>query len=198
MKYFLDCEFIEDGKTIDLISIGIVSSDGREFYAVNRDCDYSKASDWVEENVLTPIGLTKRGFLHYDESRTAIITRDTYQRSKTKEQIKNAILEYLSFEDISKPAEEIFKQCKFWGEWCAYDWICFCQIFGTMMDLPQGLPMYCNDVIQYAAMFGLTPDDLPPSLETDGNHNALLGAKTVKMRYEFIRNLQKGNLPPRV
>lgn len=30
MRYFLDCEFIEDGRTIDLISIGIVAEDGRE------------------------------------------------------------------------------------------------------------------------------------------------------------------------
>lgn len=33
MKYFLDTEFHEDGKTIDLISIGIVAEDGREYYA---------------------------------------------------------------------------------------------------------------------------------------------------------------------
>jgi hypothetical protein len=30
MRYWLDTEFIEDGKTIDLISIGIVAEDGRE------------------------------------------------------------------------------------------------------------------------------------------------------------------------
>lgn len=40
MKYFLDTEFIEDGVTIDLISIGIVSDDGREFYACNRDAHF--------------------------------------------------------------------------------------------------------------------------------------------------------------
>jgi hypothetical protein len=29
MKYYYDTEFIEDGRTIDLISIGIVAEDGR-------------------------------------------------------------------------------------------------------------------------------------------------------------------------
>ena len=29
MKYWLDTEFMEDGKTIDLLSIGIVREDGR-------------------------------------------------------------------------------------------------------------------------------------------------------------------------
>ena len=52
VRNFLDCEFIEDGKTIDLISIGIASDDDRFLYIVNRDCDFSKASDWVLENVL--------------------------------------------------------------------------------------------------------------------------------------------------
>ncbi|RZL78642.1 MAG: hypothetical protein EOP32_21370 [Rhodococcus sp. (in: high G+C Gram-positive bacteria)] len=30
MRYFYDCEFIEDGRTIDLVSIGVVAEDGRQ------------------------------------------------------------------------------------------------------------------------------------------------------------------------
>ena len=55
MKYFLDTEFIEDGKTIDLISIGIVAEDNRSLYLINSECDWSKASPWVLENVLEPM-----------------------------------------------------------------------------------------------------------------------------------------------
>ena len=33
MKYWMDTEFIERPYTIDLISIGLVAEDGREFYA---------------------------------------------------------------------------------------------------------------------------------------------------------------------
>lgn len=51
-KFFYDCEFIEDGHTVDLISIGVVCEDGREFYAQNSNCDIGKASQWVKENVL--------------------------------------------------------------------------------------------------------------------------------------------------
>lgn len=194
MKYFLDCEFIEDGKTIDLISIGLVSANGREFYAVNKECAFQNASDWVWHNVLYPIGIYEPlRYVNPSDPSTSPQTKQTLLRAKTREQIKNALLEFLTFEDISRPAEETFKQCKFWGEWCSYDWLCFCQLFGTMMDLPKGMPMRCNDIIQYAEMFGLTSDDLPESLETEGNHNALLGAKTVKMRYEFIKKLHLGH-----
>jgi hypothetical protein len=53
MRYWFDTEFIEDGKTIDLISIGIVAEDGRERYWESSEADHSKANDWVRENVLS-------------------------------------------------------------------------------------------------------------------------------------------------
>lgn len=52
MKIWFDTEFIEDGKTIDLISIGMVREDGAKLYLENTDCDHTKASEWVRENVL--------------------------------------------------------------------------------------------------------------------------------------------------
>ena len=51
MKIFMDTEYIEDGKTIDLISIGMVRDDGAEYYAQSADCDLNRASDWVKANV---------------------------------------------------------------------------------------------------------------------------------------------------
>ncbi len=39
MRYWYDTEFIEDGKTIDLISIGIVAEDGRELYLQSVEFD---------------------------------------------------------------------------------------------------------------------------------------------------------------
>ncbi len=51
-RYWYDTEFIEDGRTIDLISIGMVCEDGREFYAESADCDLSKANEWVRANVI--------------------------------------------------------------------------------------------------------------------------------------------------
>ncbi len=37
MRYFYDTEFIDDGRTIELISIGVTAEDGREYYAVSTD-----------------------------------------------------------------------------------------------------------------------------------------------------------------
>lgn len=52
MKWFLDTEFAENGSTIELISIGLVAEDGREYYAVSREFDLSKCNAWVTANVL--------------------------------------------------------------------------------------------------------------------------------------------------
>jgi hypothetical protein len=52
MKVWFDTEFIEDGRTIDLISLGMVREDGSEFYAESSDCDLERACPWVRENVL--------------------------------------------------------------------------------------------------------------------------------------------------
>ena len=51
-RFFYDTEFIEDGTTIDLVSIGVVDETGREFYAVSTEFDPSKAINWVRRNVL--------------------------------------------------------------------------------------------------------------------------------------------------
>ena len=55
MRYFYDTEFIEDGRTIDLVSIGVVAEDGREYYAVSTEFDARKAGPWVRANVLNQL-----------------------------------------------------------------------------------------------------------------------------------------------
>ncbi|HEU4360304.1 MAG TPA: hypothetical protein VFR27_02205, partial [Mycobacterium sp.] len=52
MRYFYDTEFIDDGYTIELISIGVVAEDGREYYAVSTEFDAGRAGPWVRTHVL--------------------------------------------------------------------------------------------------------------------------------------------------
>ncbi len=177
MNYFIDLEFIERGAAhpIDLISIGIVAEDGREFYALNFDCDWDKASDWVKDNVLSCLPPKP-------ELNTPSITKRIDHSWYRHCAIGEAILDFIG--DDPTP--------KFWGEWCSYDWVVLCQLYGTMMALPKGWPMRCRDVVQFLEDdLGLSQDDWPESLETDGNHNALLGAKTVKARWEWCMEAER-------
>jgi hypothetical protein len=181
MQYFLDTEFIEDGKTIDLISIGLVADDGREYYAVSNQFNPSKASDWVLENVLAPMGIGKNGWIGTPDLLSPSQC-EHWRAQRNRKEIAQDIVEFVSSDDSPK----------FWGEWCSYDWVALCQLFGTMMDLPQNFPMRCRDIIQRAEdELGIPSDQLPPSLETEGNHNALLGARTVHYRFLWLQRIKQ-------
>ena len=54
--YWFDTEFHDDGRHLELISIGVVAEDGREYYAVAGDYDPSKASEWLRVHVLPQLG----------------------------------------------------------------------------------------------------------------------------------------------
>jgi len=123
MKYFLDTEFIEAGPDypIQLLSIGIVVEDGREYYAVVDQIELalSLADDWVYDNVIK----------HLD-----------FSKGKRRRVIAKEIVEFVS--QKSNPS---------WiGYYSDYDWVVLCQLFGRMIDLPVGWPKYCLDLKQMA------------------------------------------------
>lgn len=52
MKIFFDTEFTGLHKDTTLISIGLVSQDGKQFYAEFTDYDGKQVDDWIQENVI--------------------------------------------------------------------------------------------------------------------------------------------------
>lgn len=191
MKYFLDTEFIEDGQTIDLISIGIVAEDGRELYLLNYDCDHSKANEWVKENVLKH--LPPKPLLRIYPSVEAFIeSEEGKQGWRNKKTIADEILKFCLWRPTGFVSYDSFNNVninnydrlepEFWANYGAYDWVVFCQLFGTMIDLPTGFSMFINDIQQLAADLG------NPELPRQKNqiHNALSDAYYVKMLYEYL------------
>lgn len=186
MKYFLDTEFIDDGKTIDLISIGIVTEDGRKYYAQSVDFNHRKASAWVKENVLTHL-LTCPWAEPYVKGILGHRTDKAYHRKygqcvdwqrgyvhncpwRTREQIRDDLRVFCDPEKYGKP--------EFIG-WCAgYDWVALCQLFGTMMDLPDGWSHYIKDIQYLLDERSLSDDQLPPL--TEAAHNALADARYIQ------------------
>lgn len=172
MRYWFDTEFIEDGFTIDLISIGIVCEDGREFYAINEDCDFSKASEWVQENVIKqlPPKPQQMGMVH-----------DWWK----KETIKNQVALFLGCEGLTNfRIPDGTEKPEIWAYYADYDWVAFCQLFGTMMDLPEGFPYYCRDIKQWCDRLG--NPELPK--QEGGHHNALEDARWNKKAWEFLNH----------
>ena len=71
---------------------------------------------------------------------------------------------------------------EFWGYYADYDWVVFAQIFGTMMDLPKGWPMYCRDIKQLADSLG--NPELPK--QTSAEHHALNDAHWNRIAHDFL------------
>jgi len=157
-KIFYDTEFLEDGKTIDLISIGMVNELGEEYYAVNEDMPMDRIVDheWLMENVMP----------HLPTLNDSCI--------KPARQIAEEVKEFIT----RHPDPRL------WAWYGAYDHVVMCQLFGTMVGLHDtGIPMWTNDLRQ---LIDGMPVRLPKQEST--KHNALEDAKWVKSSYEWVHN----------
>lgn len=148
MRVFFDTEFIEDGKTIELLSIGLVREDGKTYYAEPEEADRTRSSAWVRANVLPHL------------------TGPLVSRQGIAADIRHFVGE--------KP--------EFWAYYADYDWVALCQLFGMMMDLPKGWPMYCRDIKQWCDMLG--NPRLPAQTTTE--HHALADAQWTREAWDFL------------
>lgn len=76
-----------------------------------------------------------------------------------------------------------------WGYFADYDHVAFCQLFGAMVDLPPGWPMFCLDIRQTMHERGVAKDMLPP--KPPGAHNALVDARWHRQIHEALRKGEK-------
>jgi 3'-5' exoribonuclease-like protein len=150
-RYFYDCEFIEDGRIIDLVSIGVVDERDREFYAVSTEFDGSRAVPWVRRNVLDK--LPSPG--------------DPVWRSRLR--IREDLYQFLVAPLREDPAERI----ELWAWYAAYDHVVLAQLWGNMPALPRELPRFTKDLRQLWDDRGRPP---LPNAEAS-RHNALVDAR---------------------
>jgi hypothetical protein len=121
VRFFYDCEFIEDGRTIELVSIGVVDETGREFYAVSTEFDPGRAIDWVRRNVLDKLPPPA----------------DPAWRSRAR--IRDDLLAFLE-----QPGEEI----ELWAWMASYDHVVLAQLWGDMRALPRSIPRFTHELRQ--------------------------------------------------
>ena len=145
-RFFLDTEFVEDGQTIMPISLALVSQGGGQLY-LEFHFDEKKANAH-----------------HF--VRDNVLPHLRGQERYTKEQARDRILGFVG------RAKEI----EFWAYYADYDWVLFCQIFGTMMELPFYWPKFCFDLQQHyvlhAAPMGVKKPP-PPQNQHDALADAL-------------------------
>lgn len=159
-RYFYDCEFIEDGRVIDLVSIGVVDEFGRELYVVSTEFDDSAALPWVRRNVLNK--LPSPG--------------DPAWRSRAE--IRDAVQGFLLEPLRRRPGVKI----ELWAWLAAYDHVALVQLWGTMPQLPREIPRFTKDLRQ------LWDDRGRPKLpepEPD-RHDALVDARHNLARWRVM------------
>lgn len=164
MRYFIDTEFAERPCSIELISLGIVAEDGREFYAENSQFDDANANDWVKANVLPQL---------WSRQQLTFKHGDPQFFWSSRQMIGRAVITFVG-NDVPE----------FWGYYADYDWVVFCWLFGSMSELPKGWPMYCRDIKQLCDLMG--NPQLPE--QGRGEHHALADARWNKLAWEFLHN----------
>jgi len=156
-RYVYDTEFIEDGRTIDLVSIAVVSEDGtREFYAISTEFDPAKAIPWVRDHVL------------------AKLPSPSSSAYRSRAQIREQLLTFLTAE----PGEP-----ELWAWYAAYDHVALCQLWGAMRALPRALPRFTRDLRQRWEDVGCP--ELPR--EPSGAHDALIDTRHNLARWVVIQ-----------
>ena len=268
MKYFIDTEFLEGKQkesfpislfrkekpnTIDLISIGIVAENGKEYYAISKDFNLKEAWNrydlvqesgdmrnifpngkklyWVRENVLKPIYYEligkDIGFHDYDRFFTYESLKNLiHKKGKTNKEIATEIQEFVygfaikgydenefQKETTQKLISNFKEPIEFYAYYADYDWVVFCWLFGKMMDLPDGFPMYCKDLKQMLddKASWITKNDKVfiengyskiedaikllkihvhyPKQDSSKSHNAIEDARWNKQLFEFLTQL---------
>ena len=156
-RFFYDTEFIESPGSIDLISLGIVSEDGeRKLHMVSSEFDESAAGDWVREHVLPKL--------------------PPASNRASRAEIRDELLKFLA-PSKADPVE-------MWAYYGAYDHVVLCWLFGTMVELPKGMPKLTMDVKQLCKTSG---DPQLPSKPKNA-HDALADAEWTRQAWLFLQD----------
>lgn len=133
-RIFYDTEFLEDGHTVELISIGLVSEDGDEYYAANSEMpiDRIREHKWLMDNVMPSLPIVNpKARLIIDVDRKSHLVKPAWVIAN---EVRNFILRD--------------KDPELWAYYGAYDHIALCQLYGPMIELPVGMPKFTHELMQ--------------------------------------------------
>lgn len=166
MRVFYDAEFVERGPQLPIqpISFGFVAEDGRELYVINEESlSNLMRHPWLSVNVAPslPIMDDQRGEGHF------ITQWDPEHADYPNVLALDFLVQQVHQFLLSVPELEL------WAYYSAYDHVVLCQLFGSMADLPPGIPMWTHElqqVIESDPQVQLPPQPLVA-------HHALLDAR---------------------
>lgn len=220
MRYFVSTNFIErykkplfgkKYKVFDLISVGIVCEDGREFYAVSNEFKI-KHIEWRDkESVLNGIfwKISERLVPSDPNKFYALLDNSTFNVEryikkvlpvfgKPLNVIQSDVMDFILCRGFGESVMIGYgiKTHEFYGYDCCYDWVVFCSLFGTVDNLPKGFPASCIDLMHVEQEFKKSDKWEKRSYKTKGQNqypSSVDLARGFKEKYDSI-NVKKVNL----
>lgn len=224
MKYFIGTEFHNYEKktgffnqkrirTIDLISIAIISEKGKEYFEVSKEFDLKAAwaDNWIRQNVLLSIWnkmylneaeYTRTYFPHLINFSYEGLKNLISWHGKTKNEIARELKLFFT-EDMKDESPEIY------GYFCDFDYVVFSQLFGNMNHYPPYLPQYFIDIRQmmqesyrqFLRETGLTSENMKYDdwknkffVSFEDIHDCSWEVYFIKSYYEELKRMNKINL----
>ena len=128
-----------------------------------------------------------------DDGRTYYAESSEFSLERCNTWVCNNVIPHLGEPEHRKPRAQIKQEIVaflgkdpiLWAYYASYDWVVFCWLFGAMVDLPGGFPMFPMDLQQWWVQLG-RPEGMKPS-KPKNQHNALADAI---WNQEFHRNLR--------
>lgn len=202
---YFDTEFTSLRKDAELISIGLVDSDGRTFYAEFKDFNEKKVDDWVFENVYKN--------LEYPDT---VLEGNNWTITGTRDEVRTQLMLWLDkFVAKNKPVQ-------FVSDVCHYDFVLLVDLLTggqTAMELPKWVVPCCLDLnqdlagslyrkvpegkteeefnknyIPLATAFDISREECVKDMEGFNEevkkHNALYDAKVIRAIHRYMWNIK--------
>lgn len=204
-----DTEFLDDGKTIELVSIGMKSGDGRKLYAINREMPQARivAHKWMRKHVWPHLPLkdlpeTRGEFGQYPVKKCRCAVREKGEYDclcmngrldmdhpdvRPMGQIRRMVSDFLLESHPIQPARHR-NEIQMWAWYGAYDYVRLAQLWGPMIDLPSHVPMLTHDLKSEHMRLG--SPKLPE--QASGEHNSLADAEHNLIKARFLYELAEG------
>jgi hypothetical protein len=179
-RIFFDMEFTGLQQNATPVSLGMITEDGRTFYAEFTDYDRSQVSPWIEKNVIANL------LIPFEIGELPILkTADEWQIRGRRAEVSIFLREWLSQ----------FDEVEIWGDCLPYDWVIFCELFEAedpAERLPSNVFYIPFDICTFMKLRDVDPDISREALAGISNfrkHNALDDARIIRACFARLEEL---------
>lgn len=160
LEVHYDFEFRD--KYLAPISLGMVTNTKKELYIINSDFPEVFWSDWLNQNVRPAL--------------RSSLTPEYEIHEMAEKDMGAFVYSWLKSFDC--------ENIELIGYYADYDHVIFSRLFGEMIDLPRGLPMWSRDIKQWIK--DCRNPKIPFAAEIE--HHALADARHNKRMHQWLKN----------